>query len=108
MLIVPLKSVPAQQLSILLNGQSCQIKVYQKFFGVFVDLYINNTTLIIGGVIGQNLNMIVRSLYLGFVGDIAFYDTQGTDDPDWTGLGSRFLLIYYTPADLASLDVVES
>ena len=107
MQVVPLNPIPAQQLSTLLNGQTCQIKVYQKFYGVFVDLYVSNS-LIIGGVIAQDMNLIVRSLYLGFVGDLAFVDTQGDDDPDFTGLGSRFLLVYDTPADLAAAGIVEA
>jgi len=104
MQIVPLISTPSQLLTITLNSQICQVKVYEKFFGLFVDLYMNNEP-VIGGVLGLNANRIVRSAYLGFLGDLTFFDTQGTDDPDYTGLGARFLLLYLTPAELASLGV---
>ena len=67
--------------------------------GMFCDLLVNDT-LIIGGVICENANVIVRDAYLGFVGDIAFFDTQGTSDPSYTGLGSRWILVYLAPADL--------
>ena len=101
MQLVPLATTEAQTLNIVLNNQICQINVYQKFYGVFVDLYVNNT-LIIGGVIAQNLNRIVISAYLGFKGDLMFLDTEGDDDPDWTGLGTRWILIYITPIELAA------
>jgi hypothetical protein len=39
----------------------------------------------------------VRDEYLGFIGDLAFFDTQGMTDPDWTGLGSRYILGYFFP-----------
>jgi hypothetical protein len=51
-------------------------------------------------VICQNLNRIVRDLYLGFVGDVLFCDTQGTDDPSSPGLGTRFVFCYLSPSDL--------
>ena len=99
MQIVPIQSVPSQTLSVSLSGQTCRINVYQKSTGVFLDLYVNDV-LIIGGVICENKNRIVRSLYLGFIGDLAFFDTQGTDDPDYTGLGTRWLFLYLLPADI--------
>ena len=63
-----------------------------------------NDGLIIGGVVAQNRNRIVRSAYLGFVGDFEFVDTQGTDDPIWNGLGTRWLLYYLAPADVTLLN----
>lgn len=101
MLIVPLQAVPNQALTITLNDQVCQIDVYQKAFGLFVDLYVNNS-LVIGGVIAENLNRIVRSLYLGFSGDLAFIDNQGTTDPVYTGLGTRYSLAYLFPDELVT------
>lgn len=101
MQVVPLVAVPSQKLQALLGGQVCQISVYQKSTGLFIDLYVNDV-LIIGGVICQNDNRIVRSVYLGFIGDLAFTDTQGSDDPDYTGLGTRWQLCYIEAADLAA------
>jgi hypothetical protein len=101
MMIVPIQPVPNQTFQVVLANQSCSINVYQSPFGLFMDLYVGNS-LIVGGVICENLNRIVRSLYLGFVGDFAFFDTQGTADPVYTGLGSRYLLVYLETTDLAS------
>jgi hypothetical protein len=99
MLIVPLQAVPNQTVNIQLAGQNCNINVYQKSTGLFFDLYVGNV-LVIAGVICQNLNRIVRSLYLGFIGDFWFADTQGSDDPISTGLGARFELQYIEASDL--------
>src|SRR5882762_632794 len=99
MLIIPLKAVPNQTLAVLLNNQACQLNIYQKAFGLFMDVLVSNR-LIIGGVICQNYNRIVRSVYLGFQGDFLFADQQGDSDPDYTGLGTRFVLEYIEPSDL--------
>ena len=104
MMFVPLQPLPNQAVSVALNNQPCQINVYQKFFGLFLDLYVSNT-LVIGGVLCLNLNRVVRSAYLGFQGDLGFWDTQGSQDPYYTGVGSRYQLVYLTPADLASIGV---
>lgn len=105
MQLIPLKPAPNQTLNVTLNSQQCSLRVYQRFYGLFVDVYVNNT-LVIGGVVGQNLNRIVRSLYLNFSGDLFFADAQGTDDPDASQLGTRFFLFYATPADLLELGLV--
>jgi hypothetical protein len=99
MLIIPTQAVPSQVINIQLAGQNCTINVYQKFYGLFLDLYVNNV-LIIGGCICQNLNRIVRSLYLGFIGDLAFIDNQGDSDPYYTGLGTQYSLAYIEASDL--------
>lgn len=101
-LIVPLQAVPNQAVSIALANQACQIEVSQNEYGMFMNLYVNNS-LVLGGVICQNMNRIVRDAYFGFIGDFVFLDNQGNDDPEYTGLGSlgaRFNLIYLEVADL--------
>ena len=102
MLTIPLTQNPSQTLTTNLAGQICQINVYQKFYGVFVDLYVSNLPIIIG-VIAQNQNRIVRYKYLGFQGDLFFFDSQGTDDPTFDGLGDRWILNYITQDELATL-----
>jgi hypothetical protein len=101
--VVPLQPVPNQTLQVQLGQQPCVINVYQQAYGLFVDLYVGNS-LIECGVIAQNLNRIVRDGYLGFVGELAFLDSQATGDlatdPIYTGLGSRYQLLYFEPSDL--------
>lgn len=99
MQIIPLLPVPNQTLTVNLDGQITQLNVYQRGANLYVDVLVNNV-LIIGGVICQNLNRIVRSLYLGFQGDLAFIDGQGSTDPAYTGLGTRYSLAYIEPNEL--------
>ena len=96
---IPLQASPNQTLDVALASQPCQLDVSQTTLGLFIDVYVSNV-LIIGGVLCENLNRIVRDLYLGFVGDLVFYDTQGSSDPNYAGLGSRFQLVYLETTDL--------
>lgn len=97
--IIPLQAVPNQVVNVQLAGQPCTINVYQLVGGLFIDLLVNGQ-LVIGGVICQNLNRIVRDLYLGFIGDLTFIDNQGASDPIYTGLAARFSLAYLSTTDL--------
>jgi hypothetical protein len=99
MQFVPLLATPSQVLSVALGGQSVQLAIYQKLLGMYMNVQVNNVP-IIGGVICQDRNRIVRSLYLGFLGDLMFYDNQGNTDPVYTGLGSRYTLLYLELTDL--------
>ncbi len=67
---------------------------------MFLDLYLSGT-LVISGALCLDRNPVVRSVYLGFTGDLMFYDTEGTSDPTYAGVGSRYLLAYLTSADFS-------
>ena len=94
LIIVPLQAVPAQTMVTMLNGQSVRLNVYQRTTGLFVDVGINDA-LVIAGVIALDRNWIVRDLYRGLIGDLAFWDSMGTEDPIYTGLQSRYFLGYW-------------
>jgi len=97
---IPVQAVPNQTLSLTLNDQAVTLNIYQKSSGLYMDVLVNNTDVIVGGVICQNLNRIVRDLYLGFTGDFSWFDNQGNSDPEYTGIGDRWTLLYLEPADL--------
>ena len=99
MQIIPIQAVENQAITVTLAGQPCQINVYQKLYGLFVDLYVSDA-LIVSGTPALNVTRIVRSDYLGFVGDLIFIDTQGFDDPAYDGLGFRFHLAYLEASEL--------
>ena len=105
MQIIPLQPLPSQIVSVDLADQACQIQVVQKSSGLFVNLYVNNA-LVIGGVISENLNPIVRSLYLGFIGDLAWIDVKGRADPEYTLIGTKYFLAYFTPDEVPILEEV--
>ena len=91
--IIPLTAVGAQSFTVLLGTQQCAINVYQLSTGLYCDLVANNTD-IVSTMLCLNLVGLVRSAYLGFTGQLFFYDTQGTSDPDYSGLGDRYQLVY--------------
>lgn len=90
---IPLSAVPSQTLTVSLDSQSCAISVYQRRTGLYLDISINGTS-IASGLLCRDRVGIVRAAYQGFIGELAFIDTQGDDDPDYTGLGSRFALVW--------------
>jgi hypothetical protein len=61
---------------------------------IYCDLTVNGQPVwfgvpCLGGV------SLKSEAYLGFIGDLIFTDLQGTGDPTFDGLGSRFPLLYY-------------
>lgn len=93
MLTIPLTNTPSQSLSIILNDQTCRINVYQKNDDVFLDLFVSDVP-IVQTVICRDRIRIVRYEYLGFIGDLAFMDTHGTSNPNFSEFGTRFKLVY--------------
>lgn len=120
MLQIPLSAVPSQTLSIVLDGQSCQIAVYQKqpiideygvAAGLFFDLIVGNVPIINTARCLDRTRILLDRQYLGFVGDFMFLDTTATGGgppvfngapPYYTGLNSQFVLLYLEASDLAS------
>jgi hypothetical protein len=104
--LIPLIATASQNLKTTLDQQTVNLSIYQLRYGLYIDVTINNV-LEIGAVVCQNLNRIIRSTYLnanvGFSGDFVFNDLQGTTDPVYTGLGTRYQLIYLSASDLAAL-----
>jgi hypothetical protein len=104
---IVLQSVPSQQTQVVLDAQSCSISVYVKNQCMFFDLAVNGTQ-IAYGVQCKNLVSLVSTSYLGFSGWMVFFDTQGTDDPVYTGLGTRWVLLYLDSADLEAFNGIGS
>lgn len=115
MQIVPLAPNPNQTLQIVLAGQNCAIELrsldgYATTDTVSFDgtqPYLAFTLDVSGVSITRTQNclnrkrLLINRQYLGFVGDFMFIDTQGQDDPQFDGLGTRWLLVYIEAADLA-------
>lgn len=97
--IIPLQAVPNQTLAVPLADQNCELNIYQKSTGLYIDVF-KNGLLVIGGVICQDRNRIIRDLYFGFAGDLAFVDLRGTTDPYYTGIGDRYFLTYIEAGEL--------
>lgn len=90
---IPIIAVASQKFTIQLNGQSCAISLDQKSNGLYFSMTVNSKPCV-NSVLCLNLVGLIREKYYGFTGQLAFFDTQGTNDPYYTGLGSRYLLVY--------------
>ena len=124
MLQIPVSAVPSQTLSIVLDGQSCQIAVYQKqpivdeygvAAGLFFDLSVGGVLIINTARCLDRTPILQDRQYLGVEGEFMFFDTLATaggpptfngSPPYYTGLGTQFLLLYLEASDLAADDYV--
>ena len=99
MLIVPLKAVANQTAFARLGEQNIAMRIYQKSTGLYIDVENDNVP-VITGALCRNRVLTIRQPYLPFVGDLIFVDTQGAEDPEYSGLGERWLLVYLTPDEV--------
>lgn len=90
---ITLQQTPSQQLDLSLNEQACTLKVGQRSGNVYVDLYVNNSPIVTGALARDRVGL-TRHDYLPFKGELLFVDTHGTDDPQYTGFGDRWQLLY--------------
>ncbi|HDJ1441597.1 TPA: hypothetical protein PPN70_004046 [Serratia rubidaea] len=100
MLEIVLDAVKAQQFTVTLNNQVCEIRLAQRSTGLYIDLTVNSSPCL-QGVICLNGNKLVRYRHLPFNGELFFADLEGSDDPEWRGLGKRFKFYYLSPEELA-------
>lgn len=91
MLTIPLVATASQTLSVTLGGQFCKIAVYQKSTGVFLDLIVSDVAVNTGCICRDRVSIIRLA---GFIGELRFVDTQGTNDPDYTEFNTRYKLVY--------------
>ena len=102
MISIPLHPIPAQTFKVALGNQPCRISLYQKGDHFYLDLSVNNVVAVQARMV-LNSVWIVRYAYLGLVGDLVMFDTQGTDDsPSYDGLGARYQLYYLTPDEIVA------
>jgi hypothetical protein len=69
---------------------------------LFMDVTLSGTVIKTCIEAVNQQRMLADCQYTPFVGDFVFLDTQGTSNPFYTGLGTRYQLIYLEAADLAA------
>lgn len=93
--IVPLSAIPAQNFQIILDKQDCEITVYTKNTGLFLNLAVGGKTVQSGAIIIEGVSIIQTPNSL-FTGALIVHDLWGEDNPVYTGLGDRWVLAYYS------------
>lgn len=93
MLQIPLQPIPSQFVKTVLGGQNFQILLQQKEQGLFADVNVNGVDIVTSVIARDNDDILCRK-YTGVIGTLRFLDLQGSTDPVYTGLNSRYVLIY--------------
>ena len=102
-LIVPLQPISNQTAQSQLGNQAVTLNVYQQAYGLYMDVILGSLP-VVQGVICLNKTLIVRNSYFAFSGDFIFIDTQGANTPVYTGIGSRFFLVFMSSDDVAAFN----
>lgn len=93
MYYIPLRPVPSQKVLVNIGGKMVTILIRQlagrQYFSMSADgvVYVESSLMV-------DRVPLIRARYLGFGGDFMSVDTQGTDNPSFTGWGSRYFLLY--------------
>ena len=91
--IIPVQDVPNQRFNIELDGQECEIHIYLRYRYMYMDLIVDDKVLFQGQICLNNVDLVQYN-HLGFKGQLKFVDTQGNDDPYYSGFGERWFLAY--------------
>lgn len=94
MIRILIQPTPNQTMAIALARQTAQIALRQNGPDLYFELTSNRVSIVRTRICRDRQRILLDMRYRGFIGDFAFVDTRGTDDPQWYGLGSRFQLFY--------------
>ena len=92
-LIIPIQKIPNQSFFIDLNNQECEIHIYERYGSTYLDLKVNDKVLMQGQICLNNVD-IIQYNHLDFNGNLRFIDTQGAEDPYYTGFNERYAFAY--------------
>ena len=91
--VIPLNAGAQQSVQVTLSSQSVQLDIQQRTNGLYMNIWLNGT-MIIAGLLCQDRTWLVQKSYCGMPGDMIFADQEGETDPDYSGLGSQYVLMY--------------
>lgn len=96
--VIPIQPLAVQSFACTLDGQQAQFTITSTARGVFADVVYNGVSVIAGRQCLDRTDFNPAK-YNGLPQGLFFVDQQGTSDPDYTGFGSRYLLLYGTPTN---------
>lgn len=91
--LIPIQALPDQVFYIDLAGQECEIHVFLRGYYMYMDLKVDDVDIFKGQICLNNVDM-VQYRNMNFVGNLRFLDTQGSEDPYYSGFGERWVLVY--------------
>lgn len=91
--IIPTTNNANQSLNVTLSGLNCVINLYQKDANLYFDLIVEGNILI-SSRLCQDRTQLIFEQYFVLPGQLFFIDQQGTSNPTYDGLNSRYFLYY--------------
>ncbi len=96
---IPLDSIPSQRFNIILDGQNCTLKLYQRGEFLFMDLLVDNKSIREGMICLVNINLLSYPSK-DFKGLLFFSDiTNMGGTPVFSELNSRYFLFFSPDGD---------
>lgn len=95
---IPLQPVANQIVKVVLDNQNCQILLALRNDNFFADVSVGGIDLVTCVIVRDSVP-IVASEHSGFSGQLMIVDTGGNEDPQVSGLGSRWLLTYFSESE---------
>lgn len=99
MLLIPLGAVPSQTLAVTLAGQSVQMALRTIGGSLYTTIDSNGGTIVTNRICRNRQRLLLDATYHGFLGNFAFIDMRGDTDPIYTGLGTRYALVYFNDGE---------
>jgi hypothetical protein len=100
---IPLRNIPNQQVTTIVNGQQITIEVYQMDSGMYCNIFLG-TVLIIAGMACNN-GVYINQYPTGFIGYLFFWNIN-ENQPNYTTLGTESFLIF-SDTDLLALNFAD-
>lgn len=100
MVEIPVSAIPFQEFSVVLDDQNCTIVLRQIAESLFCDLTVDERVVFQGRICEINAPInLYHSRF--FKGSLIFVDTKGSDNPQYDGLGDRWVLIYISESEVS-------
>ncbi len=94
---IPLSAVPSQAFESQLSPDKLA-RISLRTFGRY--LYFTLDGVVATRLCRDRVRLLLDAEYHEFGGDFMIVDTQGRNDPNWSGLGARYILVYIPPEEL--------
>ena len=91
---IPVSAIPNQTLETVINNNKLTISLNTRFNSKLYATIFKNGKAIIRNRLCLNATPLVSVEYLGMDGNLFFIDKNGSDDPHYKELGSRYLLVF--------------
>lgn len=98
---IPVSALANQSFQLILGDQDCSFRLYTRperaggSLRLYMDLYVNEQPVFYGALCKDGV-LLPLADYMAFEGGLLFTDLEGDADPEYTGLGTRWSLLYLT------------